>query len=123
MEHHYMTADISNYLVLKENAQRMRKAPTEAESVLWRFLGNKQLGYRFRRQHIIDSYIVDFVCLEKRLVIEIDGKYHNEFEQQESDEQRTRKLTDLGFTVIRFSNEQVTSDIDNTLLEIKNHLL
>jgi len=101
----------------------MREEPTEAESALWRFISNERLGYKFRRQHIIDEYIVDFVCLNKRLIIEIDGKYHNEVNQCELDEQRTHKLTDLGYTVIRFTNEQVTCDIENTLLEIKKYLI
>lgn len=108
--------------MLKENAQHMRKEPTEAESVLWRYLSGNKLGYKFRRQHIIDTYIVDFVCLQSKLVIEVDGKYHNQAEQKEWDEQRRRKLTELGFTVIRFTNEQVTCDIENTISSIKNHL-
>lgn len=122
MEHNYMTAERSEYAVLKENAQHMRKEPTEAESVLWRYLSGNKLGYKFRRQHIIDTYIVDFVCLQSKLVIEVDGKYHNQAEQKEWDEQRRRKLTELGFTVIRFTNEQVTCDIENTISSIKNHL-
>ena len=117
-----MTAERIEYAVLKENAQHMRKAPTDAESILWRFLKEKQLGYKFRRQHVIDTYIVDFVCLQSKLVIEVDGKYHNQAEQKEWDELRRRKLTELGFTVIRFTNEQVTCDIENTISSIKNHL-
>ena len=123
MEHDYMTADRSVYQVLQEHAKQMRKEPTESESALWRFLSTKQLGYRFRRQHIIDEYIVDFVCLKKRLIIEIDGKYHNAPLQRELDEQRSLRLQDLGYTIIRFTNEQVTCDIENTLIEIKKHLL
>jgi len=101
----------------------MRKAPTEAESVLWKYISKEQLGYKFRRQHIIDSYIVDFICLEKKVIIEVDGKYHNTAQQRESDEQRQLKISSLGFTFIRFTNEQVMCDIDNTLLTIKNQLL
>lgn len=79
-------------------------------------------GIKFRRQHIIDSYIVDFVCLSKKLVIEVDGKYHDKTEQKELDEQRRHRLRELGFTIIRFTNEQVMCDIENTILSIKNHL-
>ena len=123
MTHNYMTSELSEYSVLKEKARCMRKAPTEAESVLWKYISNEQLGYKFRRQHIIDSYIVDFVCLQKKVVIEVDGKYHNTAQQRELDEQRQLKISSLGFTVIRFTNEQVMCDIDNTLLTIKNQLL
>lgn len=122
MEHNYMTSNRSEYPVLKENAKRMRCAPTDAESVLWQYISDKQLGYKFRRQHVIDSYIVDFVCLQKKLIIEVDGKYHSLTEQQELDEQRCCILESLGFTIIRFTNEQVTCDIENTLLTIKQHL-
>ena len=83
---------------------------------------SKQLGYRFRRQQIIDNYIVDFVCLEKTLIIEIDGKYHNTTEQQTYDQIREQKLLTQGFTTIRFTNEEITNDIDNTILCIKQHL-
>ena len=117
-----MTADKSVYSVLKEKAQHMRKEPTETENVLWRFLCDAQLGYKFRRQHIIDSYIVDFACLQKKLIIEVDGKYHLETEQQELDKQREQRLKSLGFTIIRFANEQIIHDTDNTLLTIKQHL-
>ncbi|MBR1472629.1 MAG: endonuclease domain-containing protein [Paludibacteraceae bacterium] len=122
MEHKYMTSNRCEYPVLKEHAQHMRKEPTEAESILWQYLNSKHLGIKFRRQHIIDSYIVDFVCLSKKLVIEVDGKYHDKTEQKALDEQRHHRLRELGFTIIRFTNEQVMCDIENTILSIKNHL-
>ena len=100
----------------------MRENPTEAESILWKYLRDKQLGYRFRRQQIIDNYIVDFVCLEKTLIIEIDGKYHNTTEQKTYDKIREQKLLTQGFTTIRFTNEEITNDIGNTILYIKQHL-
>ena len=117
-----MTSNRCEYSVLKELALHMRKAPTEAESILWQYLSSKHWGVKFRRQHIIDSYIVDFVCLSKKLIIEVDGKYHDTTKQKELDEQRRQKLEDLGFTIIRFTNEQVMCDIGNTILSIKNHL-
>lgn len=61
----YITARTASYELLKEDARNMRENPTEAESILWKYLRDKQLGYRFRRQQIIDNYMVDFVCLEK----------------------------------------------------------
>ena len=71
------TADSTQYDLLKENAQANRKNPTEAESVLWDMLKGNNIGLHFRRQHIILDYIVDFICIEKGLVIELDGGYHN----------------------------------------------
>ena len=73
-------------------------------------MGYMFLGYKFRRQHIIGDYIVDFVCLEKMLVIEIDGEYHNEWEQQINDEERTEWLHKRGFNVIRFTNAEVIAE-------------
>ena len=77
----YQYAERAEYLLLKEHARKMRHNPTEAESALWGRLRYKQLGYKFQRQYIVDTYIVDFVCLEKLLVVELDGKYHSEPEQ------------------------------------------
>ena len=83
---------------------------------------NKNLDFKFRRQHIIDEFIVDFVCLEKNLIIEVDGGYHNTDEQKEADALRTQILTEIGFHVIRFKNEQVIGDIDYVLKHITNSL-
>ena len=77
------TADSTQYDLLKENAQANRKNPTEAESILWDMLKGNNIGLHFRRQHIILDYIVDFICIEKGLVIELDGGYHNDPEQAE----------------------------------------
>ena len=92
---------------------------TEAESVMWECLRGNQLGFQFRRQHPIYGYIPDFVCLKKRLVVEIDGGYHYIGDQPISDEERTKYLNQYGFEVIRFTNEEVLSNIDNVLTEIK----
>lgn len=101
----------------------MRNNPTEAESVLWKFIRDKQLGYRFRRQLIIDDYIVDFVCLDKKLIIEVDGKYHSVGEQREFDVTRENKLRSEGYRVIRFTNEEVMLNIEQTVECIKNNLI
>ena len=92
---------------------------TEAESAMWECLRGNQLGFQFRRQHPIYGYIPDFVCLKKRLVVEIDGGYHYIGDQPLSDEERTKYLNQYGFEVIRFTNEEVLSNIDNVLTEIK----
>lgn len=115
MKYAYNTASPDRYLLLKELADENRQHPTEAESYLWRFLSSKQLGVKFNRQHIIGDYIVDFVCLEKQLIIEVDGDYHYENEQIEADFDRTIALSRMGFQVIRFDNETVLSHIDEVL--------
>ena len=74
------------------------------------------------RQHVIGDYIVDFVCRDDGLVIEVDGTYHAEREQQMDDEIRTHDLEKMGFRVIRFTNEEVLYDIEAVLEEIENQL-
>lgn len=78
-------------------------------------------GYRFRRQHPIDRYIVDFYCRQAQLVVEVDGSSHHRTEAQEYDAQRTRFLNELGLTVLRFGNEQVIYETDAVLNTIAEH--
>ncbi|MCF7569460.1 DUF559 domain-containing protein [Sabulilitoribacter arenilitoris] len=111
----YMTARPSTYKLLIELQVENKKNSTQVESILWECLRNKKLDFKFRRQYIIDELIVDFVCLEKNLIIEVDGDYHNTIEQKEADDLRTQILNEIGFKVIRFTNEQVIGDIDNVL--------
>ncbi|MDH7914363.1 DUF559 domain-containing protein [Winogradskyella sp. SYSU M77433] len=118
----YQTARPSTYKLMKKLQQENKKNGTEAERILWECLRAKKLDFKFRRQHIIDEFIVDFVNLEKNLVIEVDGGYHNTQEQQEVDEIRTLILNELGFKVIRFSNEQIIGDIDSVLNTIEQRL-
>ena len=118
----YMTARPSTYKLLKELQAENKKNSTPSESILWECLRNKKLDFKFRRQHVIDEFIVDFVNLEKNVIIEIDGGYHNTIEQKEADALRTQILTEIGFNVIRFTNEQVIGDIDNVLIYITNYL-
>jgi ATP-dependent DNA helicase RecG len=103
-------------------AKKNRRNSTTAENVLWQSIRNKQLGVEFRCQHIIGDFIVDFVCLDKMLVIEVDGGYHTERSQSEDDEIRTRILNSLGFSLVRFSNDRVLFDLDNVKSDIKNIL-
>ena len=110
------------YNILKDCAKKNRRNSTTAENVLWQSIRNKQLGVEFRRQHIIGDFIVDFVCLDKMLVIEVDGGYHTERIQSEDDEIRTRILNSLGFSLVRFSNDRVLFDLDNVKSDIKNIL-
>ncbi|VDG81864.1 leucyl-tRNA synthetase [Capnocytophaga ochracea] len=113
----------NNAFRLIEEAKRMRKEPTDAEVTLWELLRDKKLGDKFRRQHLIDDFIVDFVCLSKNLVIEVDGGYHNDPTQKEYDEQRTLYLNEKGFKVIRFTNEEVIGNTEAVLTKIKDILV
>ena len=113
------TADPLMYDLLKTYAEENRKNPTEAESVLWEALKAKGIGAKFRRQHIIGDFIVDFYCNEANLVIELDGGYHNKPTQIKSDAERTAALKAMGYTELRFKNEEVICNIDAVLKTIK----
>lgn len=93
-----------------------------AEQVLWNHLRNNALGVKFLRQHIIGDYIADFVSTETNLVVEVDGAYHAEREQMEMDEDRTEALGRMGFRVIRFTNEEVMYNTEETIKTIKNNI-
>ena len=118
----FETTDASTYQLLLEKAQEHRKYPTAAEAALWQFLSKGQMGVHFRRQHPVYGYIPDFVCLKKRLIIEIDGGYHFEGEQPEKDAERTRYLEMEGYRVLRFTNEEVLNDTEEVLSEISTEL-
>ena len=109
----YYHADPILYPILEEEAKRMRRFPTEAESILWEAVRRKQLGLRFRRQYVIYGYIVDFVCLPLKLIIEADGEYHFTEEQQEIDKSRHDFLVSKGFCLLRFTNQEIVIDIEN----------
>ncbi len=94
----------------------MRKKPTPQESILWHYLRQKQLGVKFRRQFpVLNQYIVDFVCLEKKIIIELDGSQHN---KENTDLQRNFFLQEHGFTIIRFWNNQIEQELETCLQEI-----
>ena len=118
----YKTADPFKYLLLKEFARENRKKPTEAEAVLWQYLRDRQLGTAFKRQHIIDNYIADFISLRQKLIIEVDGGYHTLPDQKISDEERTEILNYWGYRLIRFTNEEVLFDIDKVIEKIKEQI-
>jgi leucyl-tRNA synthetase len=116
----YQTAAASIWPILKELSRENRQNQTEAEAFLWKELQAGQSGFKFRRQHVMFNNIVDFVCLDKKLVVEVDGKYHEE--QKEYDDVRTSEIETLGFKVIRFTNEEVLANIDNVIKTIKEEL-
>jgi methylmalonyl-CoA mutase len=115
-------ADPFYYGRLKEFALTNRKEATVAEKVLWDKLRGKKEGYKFRRQHIIGQVIADFVCLSKGLIIEVDGNYHQLPDMKISDAERTKMLNDLGFEVIRFTNDEILYDLENVVTKIHSTL-
>ena len=118
----YMTARPSTYSLMKDLQKEKKQQTTQAEQILWEQLKTKKLDVKFRRQHIIDEFIVDFVALSKKLIIEVDGKYHNTKEQKEADELRTQILNEFGYKVLRFTNEEVIGNIDAVLDKIMRQL-
>lgn len=100
---------MTDALVTFHRARAMRKAPTNAERAMWRILCRDQLGVRFRRQHPIGPYIVDFLCPAQRLVVEVDGEQHND---NAHDERRDAWLREKGYRVLRFWNLDVLTNID-----------
>jgi acyl-coenzyme A synthetase/AMP-(fatty) acid ligase/very-short-patch-repair endonuclease len=119
----YEEADARLYGLLKEFVSTHRKNQTHAEEFLWEQLRGKKLKkYKFRRQHIIDTYIADFVCLSKKLIIEVDGLIHQLPENKISDQERTTWLKEKGYEVIRFSNDEILFDIENVLKKIVEKL-
>ncbi|MGE8396782.1 MAG: endonuclease domain-containing protein [Comamonas sp.] len=100
-------------------AQTLRQASTEAEQLLWRHLRARQLGgFKFRRQYPLGAYVLDFVCLEKHLVVELDGGQHNEPEQMRHDQIRTSWLQAQGFEVLRFWNHEVLQQNNDVLARV-----
>lgn len=122
MIYDYQTADPMLYALLKEYAQHNRNNPTEAEDLLWQYLRADGLGVTFKRQHIIGDYIADFVCLSHKLIIELDGGYHQIPQQQKSDVERTTWLGERGYKVIRFTNEELFNGLDNVIRKIEDEL-
>jgi very-short-patch-repair endonuclease len=104
-------------------ARDLRQKFTDAEKALWMKLRNRQLeGVKFRRQQPTGSYIVDFVSFERKLVIEIDGGQHNEERTKERDEERTMRLEERGYQVMRFWNNEVLTNAEGVLERIREAL-
>ena len=116
------TAYPDRYGVLKDFAKENRRNMTDAERVLRNSVRTIP-DVRFRRQHPIGDYIANFICLKKRLIIEVDGGYHSEPRQQEDDKVRTHNLETQGYNVMRFTNEEVLYDTSNVIEKIKNHIV
>jgi very-short-patch-repair endonuclease len=105
---------------LRSNAKKMRRVMTDAELKLWNELrAHRLMGLGFRRQVPVAGYIVDFACPDKKLIVEVDGSQHGETEAALNDAERTRRLEEDGWTVIRFWNDDVLRDIDG----VCNHII
>ena len=103
-------------------AKKLRKNMTDAEQLLWQCLRDRRLGeYKFRRQHPIGAFIVDFVCLEKRLIIEVDGGQHGK--QLEADVKRSDYLREKGYRVLRFWNNEVLQETESVLSVVHSCLI
>jgi len=106
---------------LYQYGRELRQELTVAEKLLWAELRNRKLnGLKFRRQHPLDKFIVDFYCNEKKLVVELDGGVHDEKINKEYDEARSVMLAGLNIVVLRFKNEEVINDVLNVLKKISD---
>ncbi|WP_440636070.1 endonuclease domain-containing protein [Bradyrhizobium sp. PUT101] len=107
----------------KSRARRLRESQTSAEAKLWQALRNRQLArWKFRRQHPIDRYVVDFVTLDRKLIIEVDGVTHSSPSEIERDDARTKLLESCGFLVLRVSNTDVYENLEGVLELIETSL-
>jgi very-short-patch-repair endonuclease len=101
-----------------DRARALRQQASEAEKALWKQLRGRRLsGFKFRRQVVIENYIVDFVCLEAWLVIEADGGQH--MEQKKYDERRSRFLESKGFKILRFWNHEILAELNSVLEQVE----
>jgi len=120
-----MSANSQYNKKLRRNANQPRKSMTKAEASLWKYVLSKRniKGHQFRRQRPINQFIVDFVCLPLKLIIEVDGITHTYAEVAENDTKRQQQLESLGYFVIRFTDEEVLTAIDrvyqNILAEVE----
>ena len=114
---------LKNLPHLKINRQELRKNQTSVEETLWQYLRKVQLeGRKFRRQHSIENYIVDFYCASEKLIIELDGSHHSEGETLENDRERDARLRQLNYKVIRFANKDVLENPEAVFLAISQSL-
>ena len=107
---------------LNRRARRLRQTATDAESLLWKHLRGRRLcGFKFRRQVVIEPYIVDFACFDEKLIVEADGGQHSD--RKDYDEQRTSDLEAMGYRVVRFWNHEILNDLDIVLERIEAALI
>ena len=109
-------------VIVFENAKKLRENMTWAERKLFEQLSKNKLGVRFRAQHPLSLYIVDFYCHQAKLVIEIDGDVHFNEEAQKADEERTTAIEEFDLRLIRFTNEEIFKNINEVISEIAKHV-
>ena len=115
----YFTTSSDNWKLLQPFAKNMRKNPTQTEDILWQLLRNRSTGFKIKRQLVVDGYIADFICIEKRVIIEVDGEVHLSKENIERDAERARVLKSQGYDIIRFTNKDVLNNSAKVFTEIK----
>jgi very-short-patch-repair endonuclease len=113
--------EIFNKSIMKDRRKELRKSSTPQELKIWFYLKNKNFGTKFRRQHGIGPYIVDFYCKEKNLIIELDGSQH--LENKEYDKERNNYMQALNIKVLRFWNNEIDKNIEKVLKKIKSYIM
>lgn len=113
---------IFNTKALLVKRVRLRNSMTPQEIILWSRLRREQLGCKFRRQHAIGNYIVDFYCSKKKLIVELDGWQHTREKDTRYDAKRTLYFENLGLKVVRFWNSEINNNLDGVILKIEEHL-
>jgi very-short-patch-repair endonuclease len=111
---------VHNNEELRERRKELRKRSTEEENILWNKLRGNKLGFKFKRQHSVGGYILDFYCHEKRLIIEIDGTQHKT--NVEYDRVRDQYFKELDYMTLRFLNPEIRNNLEVVLNEIKNYM-
>jgi len=117
-----MNNEIFNKKYHKDSRRKLRSQMTKAETALWYKIRNNQLGHKFRRQHGIGKYVVDFYCPELKLIVEIDGGIHFEERNIAADEEREQYFEKLELKMVRYNNLDIIQNIDNALENLKNIL-
>ncbi len=107
---------------MRERRRELRKISTKAEEILWFELRHRKLGSKFKRQHSIGGYVVDFYCPASKLIVEVDGEIHNTAESLEYDVIRDNYHKELGLKVLRFKNEEVEKDTEKVLTMVRGFL-
>ncbi len=115
--------DVHNRRYLLEIRRKLRADSTLVEEVLWQVIRNRKLGgLKFKRQHSIGNYVVDFYCAEKRLIVELDGEYHNSPNQRKKDMLRDQNLKEMNFRVLRIANKEVIYDLEKVKTLLLSYL-
>ena len=114
---------LHNHNKLKDRRRELRKKSTKEEIILWSRLRDNKLSCKFKRQHSIGGYILDFYCSEYKLIIELDGTTHNTSDAKEYDKIRDIYFSELGYKTIRFLNSEIKNDIEKVVNNIQVHLV